>query len=91
MILYYFTYMKQASFKIGERTSSTDERTSFERTNFERTSFERTNFERTSFERTNFETTSSTDERTSSTDKSDQNNITSKKPIKYVENIYYFK
>lgn len=71
MILYYFTYMKQASFKIGERTSSTGERTSFERTNFE--------------------TTSSTGERTSSTDKSDQNNITSKKPIKYVENIYYFK
>ena len=64
MILYYFTYMKQASFKIGERTS---------------------------FERTNFERTSSTDETTSSTDKSDQNNITSKKPIKYVENIYYFK
>ena len=76
MILYYFTYMKQASFKIGERTSSTGERTSFERTNFERTNFERT---------------SSTGETTSSTDKSDQNNITSKKPIKYVENIYYFK
>ena len=76
MILYYFTYMKQASFKIGERTS------------FERTS---STGERTSFERTNFERTSSTGETTSSTDKSDQNNITSKKPIKYVENIYYFK
>ena len=78
MILYYFTYMKQASFKIGERTS-------FERTNFERTS---STDERTS---STDERTSSTGERTSSTDKSDQNNITSKKPIKYVENIYYFK
>lgn len=83
MILYYFTYMKQASFKIGERTSSTGERTSFERTSFETTS--------STGETTSFERTSSTGETTNTPDKSDQNNITSKKPIKYVENIYYFK
>ena len=37
------------------------------------------------------ERTSSTDERTSSTDKSNKKNIISKKPIKFVENIYYFR
>lgn len=32
-----------------------------------------------------------TDERTSSTNEGNQQNISSKKPIKHVENIYYFR
>jgi hypothetical protein len=37
------------------------------------------------------ERTSSTNERTSSTNEGNQQNISSKKPIKCVENIYYFR